>query len=320
MSAKLHNSKKLNKSTQGRRVDSRCLLWLLTVFGIATLAVMAIAVVTMQSFSPIDDGIANPTYWLWVCAAMLPIFAVNKRYQRTAAIGKYSLWVVCSFVLAQVVVGGVLWLLQASNVSWQGALSSNTINVILGSVTYTIMLLILIGAPAVVRRARVSLQTLGIQWLPTWRDIGLACVGIVLYFIASVILTPILSILMPWIDMTQQQDIGISAPQGAEMWLTFALLVVVAPVVEEVVFRGYLYGKLRKRHVSVWVSVLLVSVLFGAAHMQWNVAVNVAILSVFMCLGREITGSIWTGIIMHMMKNGLAFYLLFVNPIMVGIL
>ena len=105
-----------------------------------------------------------------------------------------------------------------------------------------------------------------------------------------------------------------------ELWLTFILLVVAAPIVEELVFRGYLQGKLRERKVPVWLTVVVVSALFGLAHMQWNVAINVGILAVYMSIGRELTGSIWPGVIMHMMKNGLAFYLLFVNPITVGIL
>jgi membrane protease YdiL (CAAX protease family) len=33
-----------------------------------------------------------------------------------------------------------------------------------------------------------------------------------------------------------------------------------------------------------------------------------------MCVMREHTGAIWITILMHMAKNGLAFYLLFVNP------
>jgi membrane protease YdiL (CAAX protease family) len=44
-----------------------------------------------------------------------------------------------------------------------------------------------------------------------------------------------------------------------------------------------------------------------------NVALDVFILSIVMCGLREMTGSIWAGVVLHMMKNGLAFYLLFIN-------
>jgi membrane protease YdiL (CAAX protease family) len=53
---------------------------------------------------------------------------------------------------------------------------------------------------------------------------------------------------------------------------------------------------------------------FGAVHGQWNVAIDVFSLSLIMCGLREITGNIWAGALLHMLKNGLAFYILFINP------
>ena len=39
---------------------------------------------------------------------------------------------------------------------------------------------------------------------------------------------------------------------------------------------------------------------------------NVFALSVALCVLREITGTIYAGILTHMIKNGVAFYLLYV--------
>ena len=47
---------------------------------------------------------------------------------------------------------------------------------------------------------------------------------------------------------------------------------------------------------------------------QWAVMIDTFVLSLVMCVMREHTGAIWITILMHMAKNGLAFYLLFVNP------
>jgi membrane protease YdiL (CAAX protease family) len=55
------------------------------------------------------------------------------------------------------------------------------------------------------------------------------------------------------------------------------------------------------------------SVLFGLIHGQWNVGVDVFVLSMVACSLREVTGSIWAGILLHMLKNALAFYIIFVN-------
>jgi membrane protease YdiL (CAAX protease family) len=97
--------------------------------------------------------------------------------------------------------------------------------------------------------------------------------------------------------------------------VAFVALVILAPVTEELIFRGFLYGKLRSR-LNAIPAIILVSVLFGVLHGQWNVGVIVCIMSVFMCIARELTGTIYSGILMHMIRNGIAFYLLYVNPIM----
>ena len=95
--------------------------------------------------------------------------------------------------------------------------------------------------------------------------------------------------------------------------MAFLTLVVIAPVAEETIFRGYLLGKLRK-FVPVWLAILATSVLFGAVHGAWNLAIDTFALSVVMSLLRQNTGSLWASILLHMTKNGIAFYILFINP------
>ena len=60
------------------------------------------------------------------------------------------------------------------------------------------------------------------------------------------------------------------------------------------------------------IAILLVSALFGAVHLQWNVGVNVFSVSVVLCILRELTGTIYSGIIVHMIKNGVAFFLVYI--------
>ena len=165
----------------------------------------------------------------------------------------------------------------------------------------------------------VSIHTLGIDKWVTWTDIGLSIGGIVVYFILAAILLSIFSI-FPWFNAEQAQNIGFNTSlYGFERMLAFLTLVVVAPIAEELIFRGYLYGKMREKFSqvtseiwSVIISALLVSVVFGIVHMQWNVGVNVFAMSLVACALREYTGTIYAGILLHMIKNGLAFYFLFV--------
>ena len=75
-------------------------------------------------------------------------------------------------------------------------------------------------------------------------------------------------------------------------------------------FRGMLYGGLRRSKMPWWGAAVIVSALFGLAHMQWNVAIDVFVLSMVACYLRELTGGIWAGFMLHMLKNGLAFFVL----------
>ena len=158
---------------------------------------------------------------------------------------------------------------------------------------------------------RLAREQLGLKGLPTWTDIGLAPIGFIVSAIGAMALVWLFS-LIPWFNAEEVQDIGYSYyMSGGERALAFIMLVVVAPVIEEVIFRGWLYGKLRAR-LGMIVSILITSVLFGLVHLQWNVGVNVFALSVVCCGLREVTGTIYAGILTHMIKNGVAFYLVYV--------
>lgn len=166
---------------------------------------------------------------------------------------------------------------------------------------------------------KLSREGMGLKGLPTWTDIGLAPVGFVVSTLLAAGLVALFG-LFPWFDAEQAQDVGFSAfIFGWDRVVAFVVLVVVAPVAEELIFRGWLYGKLRAMLsekvsdiASMVVSIFLVSLIFGAVHMQWNVGVNVFAMSVVLCGLREITGTIYAGILAHMIKNGVAFFLLYV--------
>lgn len=166
----------------------------------------------------------------------------------------------------------------------------------------------------------VSAKLLGVQRTMSWTDIGLGLVGFVPYLLLAVAFTAAVSQLIPGFDIAQEQDTGFNAIfSRVDMVLAFLALVVVAPIVEELLFRGYLYSALRERRVPVWLTWLLVSALFGLAHGQWNVGLNVFALSLVMCAFRHYTGSIWAGVILHMAKNGIAFYFLYVADGILGL-
>jgi membrane protease YdiL (CAAX protease family) len=84
-------------------------------------------------------------------------------------------------------------------------------------------------------------------------------------------------------------------------------VVVLAPLVEEVFFRGFMYGSLRGRLPVFWAALVCGS-LFAAVHplyggAAWNLVPVLALAGIAMCLLYERTGSIWPAIAFHFVMN-----------------
>lgn len=157
-------------------------------------------------------------------------------------------------------------------------------------------------------------EELGVQTLPTFVDIGLAPIGYFVYMILAAALTTAMSV-FSWFNPEQSQDVGFSYfITGADRVIAMIALVIIAPLAEEIIMRGWLYGKVRSK-LKLVPAILLVSLLFGLLHSQWNVAVSTFALSIVLCGLREITGTIWSGVLLHMLSNGIAFYLLYIAGI-----
>lgn len=224
-----------------------------------------------------------------------------------------ALWVLGGFVAAQLVFVGAVLGLKALGVQF-GAINPAVFNTIMAACVYILTLVLVAGVPWWAKKRRTTRQDIGLTRLPRWMDILLAPAGFVVYLLGSAVLMLVVSKLVPGFNGSEVQNTGFeNLFQYFEYLLAFLTLVVAAPFIEEVLFRGYLYGKLRKA-VPLWAAILITSALFGFVHGHWNVGLDVFVLSVVMCGLREITGSIWAGILLHMIKNGLAFYLLFINP------
>jgi membrane protease YdiL (CAAX protease family) len=243
-------------------------------------------------------------------SSSLPVLQVRRTWLK--AIG-LSVWVFAGFFAAQsIVIVAILGLRQAGVVFT--SFNQVVISFILAATVYMLTIGIVIGLPKLIKHLRTTMDDIGLTRLPDWRDILMAPAGFVVYLLASSVLVYTAQQLFPHFDVTQAQDTGFSHLSNRyEYLLAFITLVVIAPVAEEILMRGYLYGKLR-RLVPFIAAALLTSIVFGVLHGQLNVGVDVFALSLVLCSLREVTGSIWAGILLHMMKNGLAFYLLFINP------
>lgn len=223
------------------------------------------------------------------------------------------LWVVFCFALAQVLVWLIIMSLDQLGVPMKN-IEETVFQLTVSVMVYVLTIVLTIGAPYWVRKIRTTRQDLGIDKLPAWLDIGLAPLAFVIYAIISAAALIAIGYFVPSFNLDQAQDVGFeNLKQKIDMVLAFATLVVIAPIAEELLFRGYLYGKLRK-HASMVLAIVATSVLFGVVHGQWNVGIDTFILGAVLCGLREITGTIWAGVLVHMIKNGVAFFVLFIYP------
>lgn len=167
----------------------------------------------------------------------------------------------------------------------------------------------------------------------SWSDIGvkkpilsklLYCIpAFAVYLIAVVFVMGLLRVLVPGVDTEQQQQIGFESAHGAgQLILVFLSLVILPALLEEIMVRGFLYGGLVKKFPKISAA-LIASTIFGMAHLQfgsgepllWVAAADTFILSMTLIWLREKTGNIWAGVLVHMIKNTIAFISLFVLKI-----
>jgi membrane protease YdiL (CAAX protease family) len=161
-----------------------------------------------------------------------------------------------------------------------------------------------------------------IGWVkPKPRDIGYTLLGFVTYFVIyAFIVFNLVEMLFPQVDTGQPQQLGFdTAISGPALLFVFLSLVILPPLVEEILVRGFLFTGLKQK-MNVLVAAIVTSIVFAAAHLQWGsgapllwaAAADTFTLSMVLVWLRHKTGSLWPGIGVHFIKNGIAFLALFV--------
>ena len=92
--------------------------------------------------------------------------------------------------------------------------------------------------------------------------------------------------------------------------LLFLTVVIIAPVSEEVIFRGVAFYRLKKTRLGVTGAIIIPSVLFSLIHLQYEQPIIFVILflaAVMFGAIRHITGNLWYCIISHMLMNLIVF-------------
>ena len=102
-------------------------------------------------------------------------------------------------------------------------------------------------------------------------------------------------------------DLGVGNPSIVIAVLAVLMIALLAPVAEELFFRGFVFAGLRTRW-SLWPAAITSGLIFGLVHASTGITtvVPLAALGVALCWLYDRTGSLWPCVIAHMINNGLA--------------
>ncbi len=178
--------------------------------------------------------------------------------------------------------------------------------------------LIVLGVYLFVRRYKDGIQAIGLR-RPRWTDplYGLAVFPV--YLAADFIVLTLIPYILPSLNIKEKQQLGFNHVSGTgEMLMTFISLVILPPIAEEILFRGFLYSSLKKNLPKI-VAVVGTSALFALGHLPeggaagafYVGAIDTFILSLFLIYLREKTGGLWANMTLHALKNAVAFVYLF---------
>jgi|GEM_PF-223832 len=181
-----------------------------------------------------------------------------------------------------------------------------------------VVTVLLLWAFVRIRKYKNFIEVVGLK-SPQGKNLRYIVGGLAVYFFLYVI-TANLAINTTNLNPQQQQEVGFSVlTTNTDFVLAFISLVLLPPVVEEIMFRGFLFAGLRRKFKFI-IAALVTSAVFALPHLfetsgglLWMAGIDTFILSLVLCYVREKTGTVWAGMIIHGLKNFVAFYILFLS-------
>jgi uncharacterized protein len=150
--------------------------------------------------------------------------------------------------------------------------------------------------------ARVRPGQFGLRGAPLKFTVQMAVLGALAYFLFSVLYA---AIVRPDNPQRVVEDLGADT-NHVLLVVGAVVVIVVAPVCEELFFRGLLFTVLRQR-LPFWPAAVFDGVLFGFVHGSLIIVPILAALGIVFCFVYERTGSIFPTIALHALNNTLAY-------------
>jgi CAAX protease family protein len=137
-----------------------------------------------------------------------------------------------------------------------------------------------------------------ISWKTVWLTLGVTMALVLLYTAMNVLF-----------KAPQESDFMLKAYLNCTVPVLFwVAIVILAPLFEELVFRGFLYASWSQTRMGATGAIILLALLWAVQHVQygWYEIFQIFLLGIVLGLLRKRTGSIWSPLLMHTAWNLLA--------------
>ena len=183
------------------------------------------------------------------------------------------------------------------------------------SVSIIVSLLILTVLSVVIIRIRRGNSRHYLALKPFSLALGIGMFGLLLLFmIASQALTY-------WLDKAPSDFVDPLYQSVSSVWLLVLAMVIIAPIYEELVFRGLLWKAISEQFAEqsskqsdakgVIIASVLTSLIFAVIHLQYGLyeISTIVVLALIFCYARYKSGSLLLPILLHIINNGAAMWL-----------
>jgi len=239
------------------------------------------------------------------------VFAQNFRQRKYAGISAYVSWGWMDFALVALFYWAfhetIGWLAYGLG-KWMGFSKSDQLHavwfwnffVMISSVSFLLWLLR--------SRHTAGLFSLGLR-VPKWRDFKTG----LLYYIGAIPVLLLSGVITKWISdyfhvpLLPQTPMILLKQETSLFFLIIAcvFIVLIAPLCEELIFRGFIYPLFRNRLGLKW-AMAASSALFAALHFSFLAFLPIMVIGMLLAYLYESTGSLMSSICFHVINNAMA--------------
>jgi membrane protease YdiL (CAAX protease family) len=150
----------------------------------------------------------------------------------------------------------------------------------------------------------LALAALGFRAFSVRRAAFLIVSFIVLIFVVNILYSDIITTLHLNLQTNDQVLLARSKQAPITTYATLLAAVFIAPFCEEVFFRGFVFPGLRHK-MPVSLAIVTSALIFAFAHADVGSFAVLLVIGVMLAFVRWRTGSIWPGMLLHMLNNGI---------------